>query len=330
MTIPTMMNAVTATAPGGPDVLDMGEHPTPAPGPHEVLVAVAAAGVNRPDTFQRAGHYPPPKGVTPILGLEIAGTVVARGREARRFQEGDTVMALVPGGGYAQYCAVNEANALTIPEGLSLVEAAGVPETFFTVWSNVFDRGKLQEGEWFLVHGGSSGIGTTAIQLAKAFGAKVMTTAGSADKCAACERLGADRAVNYQSEDFVAVAKEIAPGGIDLILDMVGGDYVERNWNAAAVGGRIVQIATLNGPSEANFNKLMVKRLVHTGSTLRPRDVAFKAEIASALQEHVWPLIAAGRVKPIMDKTFPLAQAAAAHARMEGSSHIGKIVLTVD
>lgn len=329
MTISTTMRAVTATAPGGPDVLAVGEHPTPAPGPTEILVKVEAAGVNRPDLVQRAGHYPPPPGVTSILGLEIAGHVVARGREATRFAVGAPVLALVPGGGYAQYCVVDETNALAVPQGLSMTEAAAVPETFFTVWSNVFDRGGLTAGEWFLVHGGTSGIGTTAIQFAKAFGAHVIATAGSADKCAACVALGADRAINYNEEDFVAACKETAPQGVHLTLDMVGGDYVERNWAVAAVEGRIVQIATLNGPSEANFGLLMRKRLVHTGSTLRPREVGFKAAIAQSLRDKVWPLIEAGSVRPVMDATFPLEQAAEAHRRMEASRHIGKIVLTL-
>jgi len=329
MTIPTMMRAVTASAAGGPDVLVVEEHPTPAPGPTEVLVKVAAAGVNRPDCLQRAVHYPPPRGVTPILGLEMAGEVVAVGRGATRWKQGDSIAGLVPGGAYAEYCAVDESNALPVPDGLSLVEAAALPETFFTVWSNVFERGRLAADEWFLVHGGASGIGTTAIQLGSAFGASVVTTAGSDEKCAACERLGAVRAVNYNREDIVAVCKEIAPEGIHLVLDMLGGDYVDRNWTVAAVEGRIVQIATLNGPSEVDFRKLMVKRLTHTGSTLRPRSVGFKAEIAEALREKVWPLIESGRVRPVMDETFPLERAADAHRRMEGRGHIGKIVLTV-
>ncbi|WP_245943824.1 NAD(P)H-quinone oxidoreductase [Acuticoccus kandeliae] len=329
MSIEPMMRAIIASAPGGPDVLTIEEHPTPAPGPTEILIEVAAAGVNRPDCIQRAGHYPPPPGVTPILGLECAGEVVAVGREASRYKVGDMVMALVPGGAYAEYVAVDETNALPIPGGLSLVEAAAVPETFFTVWSNVFDRARLRPGEWFLVHGGSSGIGTTAIQLAKAFGTNVVTTAGSDAKCKACTNLGADRAINYNTHDFVSVLKESNPDGMDVILDMVGGDYVERNWNVAAEEGRIVQIATLNGPSEANFAKLMRKRLTHTGSTLRPRDVAFKATIAEQLETCVWPLLEEGRVRPVMDKTFPFEEAAKAHRRMEGSGHIGKIVLTL-
>ncbi|MCF3932767.1 NAD(P)H-quinone oxidoreductase [Acuticoccus sp. M5D2P5] len=329
MTIEPMMKAITAPTPGGPDVLVIDEHPTPAPGPTDILIEVAAAGVNRPDCIQRAGHYPAPPGVTPILGLECAGEVVAVGHDVARYKVGDAVTALVPGGAYAQYCVVDERNALPIPAGLSMLEAAALPETFFTVWSTVFDRAKLRAGEWFLVHGGTSGIGTTAIQLAKAFGANVVTTAGSDEKCAACEQLGADGAINYNARDFVTVLKESVPNGIDVILDMVGGDYVERNWNVAAVEGRIVQIATLNGPSEANFAKLMRKRLVHTGATLRPRDVAFKAEIAEQLEASVWPLIAEGRIRPVMDQSFPFEEAAEAHRRMEGSGHIGKIVLTL-
>lgn len=330
MTIPNEMTAVTAPSPGGPEVLTAGSHPVPMTGPGEVLVKVAAAGVNRPDCLQRAGHYPPPKGAGPILGLEIAGTVVHVGRDASRHKEGDEVMALVSSGGYAQYCAVPQETALPIPAGLSMVEAAAVPETFFTVWSNVVDRGGLKSGERFLVHGGSSGIGTVAIQLAKALGAFVVTTVGSGQKAEACRALGADLVVNYNEEDFVAVVKEKVEGGIHLTLDMVGGDYVAKNWKAAAVEGRIVQIATLNGPSEADFRVLMLKRLVHTGSTLRARDTAFKGEIAAALQSTVWPMVEDGRVRPVMDETFPLADAAAAHARMESSAHIGKIVLTVD
>ncbi|WP_420393452.1 NAD(P)H-quinone oxidoreductase [Acuticoccus sp.] len=329
MTIPNTMRAVTAPSPGGPDVLTVGEHPVPSVGASQVLVRVAAAGVNRPDCLQRAGNYPPPPGAGPILGLEVAGEVVHRGGDVERFEEGGRLMALVPSGGYGEYVAVDEANALPIPDGLSMEEAAGVPETYFTVWSNVFDRGRLRAGEWFLVHGGSSGIGTTAIQLAKAFGASVIATAGSADKCDAMARLGADRTINYNEEDFVAACKEAAPDGVHLTLDMVGGDYAMRNWRVAAEEGRIVQIATLNGPSEVDFSLLMRKRLVHTGSTLRARDVAFKAEIARALEENVWPMFADGRTRVVMDETFPLEEAAAAHRRMEGSSHIGKIVLVV-
>ncbi len=329
MQIPQKMQAVTAPNPGGPEALVLGEHDVPRPGPHDVLIKVAAAGVNRPDVMQRGGNYPPPPGAGDILGLEIAGEVVAVGTRVGSWLIGDRVCALVPGGGYAQYAVVHETNALPVPGRISMEEAAAVPETFFTVWSNVFDRGGLSAGDWLMVHGGSSGIGTTAIQLGKVFGAKVMVTAGSAAKCAACEALGADRAINYREEDFVAVAKEVAPEGVNVILDMIAGDYVEKNYIIAAEEGRIVQIATQKGGSEVNFWRLMRKRLTHTGSTLRQRDVGFKAEIASALYTRVWPLIAAGTVRPVMDTTFPLAEAAAAHARMESSEHIGKIVLTI-
>lgn len=327
MDIPTTMRAVTAPTPGGPDVLEIGTHPVPTVESDEILIKVAAAGVNRPDCIQRAGNYPPPKGAGPILGLEIAGEVVHSGGETSRFKPGDKVMALVASGGYAEYVAVAEATAMPIPAGLSMEEAAGIPETYFTVWSNVFDRGRLRAGETFLVHGGTSGIGTTAIQLAKAFGASVITTAGSDEKCAAAIALGADRAINYNREDFVDAIREFAPGGVHLTLDMVGGDYTAKNWKVAAVEGRIVQIATLNGPSEVNFSMLMMKRLVHTGSTLRAREIPFKAEIARALEEDVFPLFAEGRTRVVMDKTFALDDAAEAHRRMESSGHIGKIVL---
>lgn len=328
MSIPTKMNAVTAPNPGGPDALVLGEHATPTPGAGEILVKVHAAGVNRPDVMQRSGNYPPPPGAGDILGLEIAGEVVARGDGADDFDLGAEVCALVPGGGYAEYCVVHQSNALPAPAALSMEEAAALPETFFTVWTNVFDLGRLQAGEWLLVHGGSSGIGTTAIQLGKAFGANVIVTAGSDEKCRACEALGATRAINYKTEDFVAVAKEVAPDGINLTLDMIGGDYVEKNWIVAAVEGRIVQIATQHGAAkEVNFWRLMRKRLTHTGSTLRPRDKAFKAAIASNLRTHVWPLIEEKRVRPVMDQTFSLSDATAAHERMESSQHIGKIVL---
>ena len=330
-TIPDMMTAISIVQPGGPDMLVPEERAVPAPGDTSILVAVEAAGVNRPDVLQRMGGYPPPPGAPDIPGLEIAGTVVALGRQASRWSIGDKVTALVPGGGYAQFCAVEETNALPIPAGLSTTEAAALPETFFTVWSTVFDRGGLQPGESFLVHGGTSGIGTTAIQLAKAFGAKVITTAGSEEKCKACLSLGADLAINYQTTDFAKAVKQETDGkGVDVILDMVAGDYVERNWKSAAVEGRIVQLATLNGPSEnLNFGLLMVKRLHHTGATLRPRDTAFKAAIADNLKTKVWPLIESGAIKPIMDSVFPLTEAAKAHARMESSQHIGKIVLEV-
>lgn len=329
--IPQTMIAIGIATPGGPEVLKPQTRPVPQPGAGEILVAVAAAGVNRPDVLQRQGGYNPPPGASDIPGLEIAGTVVARGDGAGRFALGDRVCGLVAGGGYAEYAVVHESNALPAPAGLSLTEAGAIPETFFTVWTNVFQRGRLQAGESFLVHGGSSGIGTTAIQLAKAFGATVLATAGSEEKCRACRDLGADHAINYRTEDFVAAAKAATDGkGVDLILDMVGGDYIDRNYETAADQGRIVQIAFLNGPkATVNFSRLMLKRLVHTGSTLRPRTVAEKAAIAAELQARVWPLLEAGRCKPLINATFPLAEAAEAHRLMESSSHIGKIVLTV-
>ncbi|MGN6098645.1 MAG: NAD(P)H-quinone oxidoreductase [Bosea sp. (in: a-proteobacteria)] len=329
--IPQTMIAIGIATPGGPEVLKPQTRPVPQPGAGEILVAVAAAGVNRPDVLQRQGGYNPPPGASDIPGLEIAGTVVARGDGAGRFALGDRVCGLVAGGGYAEYAVVHESNALPAPAGLSLTEAGAIPETFFTVWTNVFQRGRLQAGESFLVHGGSSGIGTTAIQLAKAFGATVLATAGSEEKCRACRDLGADHAINYRTDDFVAAAKAATDGkGVDLILDMVGGDYIDRNYETAADQGRIVQIAFLNGPkATVNFSRLMLKRLVHTGSTLRPRTVAEKAAIAAELQARVWPLLEAGRCKPLINATFPLAEAAEAHRLMESSSHIGKIVLTV-
>jgi putative PIG3 family NAD(P)H quinone oxidoreductase len=329
--LPQTMTAIGFEAPGGPEVLKAQTRPVPKPGPGEILIAVAAAGINRPDVLQRKGGYAPPPGASDIPGLEIAGKVVALGQGATRFAIGDTVCGLVAGGGYAQYAVVHESNALPVPAGLSLIEAGGVPETFFTVWVNVFQRGGLQSGESFMVHGGTSGIGTTAIQLAKAFGATVIATAGSAEKCQACRDLGADHAINYRDEDFVAAAKQATGGrGVDLILDMVGGDYINRNYEAAAESGRIAQIAFLNGPkSEVDFRKLMMKRLSHTGSTLRPRTVAEKAAIAADLEAKVWPLLAAGRCKPVIHATFPFTEAAAAHALMESNAHIGKIVLTM-
>ncbi len=329
--IPSSMTAIEITTPGGPDVLKPLTMPTPAPGAGEVLIKVAAAGVNRPDVLQRIGAYPPPPGASEIPGLEIAGEVVALGEGASLWKTGDKVCALVAGGGYAEYCCVHETNALPVPDGLTMAEAAGVPETFFTVWTNVFERGALKPGESLLVHGGSSGIGTTAIQIASQLGSTVYTTAGSADKCAACEELGAERAINYREEDFVEVLKQ-ATGkkGVDVILDMVGGDYIQRNIKAAARDGRIVNIAFLNGSkAEVDFMMVMLKRLTLTGSTLRIRPIADKAAIASALKKTVWPLIEAGKVKPQLFKTFPLAQADKAHALMETSAHIGKIVLEV-
>ena len=329
--LPAQMTAIAIRAPGGPEMLVPEERLLPRPAEGEVLVKVAAAGVNRPDVMQRQGLYPPPAGATDIPGLEIAGEVVALGGGVKRWKTGDKVMALVVGGGYAEYCPAHESHALPVPEGLALVAAAAIPETFFTVWHNVFERGRLKAGETLLVHGGSSGIGTAAIQLAKAFGARVVATAGSAEKCDACRRLGADVAVNYKSEDFVAATKTATDGrGADVILDMVGGDYIERNYEAAAVEGRVVQIAFQASPKgTVDFRRLMLKRLTHTGSTLRARSIADKGPIARAVETHVLPLLAAVRVRPLINSTFPLMQASAAHARMETSAHIGKIVLTV-
>ncbi|WP_417423092.1 NAD(P)H-quinone oxidoreductase [Hoeflea sp.] len=325
------MRAIEIREPGGPEVLTLTTRDRPVPGAGELLVKVAAAGVNRPDCLQRQGAYPPPKGASDIPGLEIAGEVADVGAGVTRFKQGDQVCALVAGGGYAEFCTVNETNALPAPRGLTMVEAAAIPETFFTVWHNVFQRGGLRAGETFLVHGGTSGIGTTAIQLAKAFGAKVLATAGSETKCAAMRDLGADLAINYREEDFVAAVKQATDGkGADLILDMVGGEYINRNYQAAAVEGRIVQIAFLKGRmAEADFSLLMMKRLTHTGSTLRARDIAFKALIAEELHRQVWPLLSDRKVLPVMDSIFPLDQAAAAHQRMEDGDHIGKIVLDV-
>jgi NADPH2:quinone reductase len=331
MSLPATMTAIAIRAPGGPAMLVPEQRPVPAPGAGEILVKVAAAGVNRPDVMQRMGLYPPPKGAPDIPGLEIAGTVAACGAGVTRWKVGDQVTALVVGGGYAEYCIAVDGHALPIPAGLSATEAAAMPETFFTVWHNVFERGGLKSGETLLVHGGSSGIGTTAIQLARNFGARVIVTAGSAEKCDACRKLGADVAINYKTEDFVAVVKDATGGkGAEVILDMVGGDYVERNYEAAAVEGRIVQIAFQGAPkSTVNYMRLMLKRLHHTGSTLRSRSNSDKAAIARAIESNVWPLVAAGKVRPVMDQTFRLAEAAAAHARMETSQHIGKIALVV-
>jgi NADPH:quinone reductase len=313
------MRAIEIERPGPPDVLKLVERPTPEPGPGEILVRVATAGVNRPDVLQRLGGYAPPAGVTDIPGLE------------KRWRIGDRVCALVPGGGYAEFCVAHETNALPIPSAVSFVVAGSIPETAFTVWTNVFDRGALKAGETLLVHGGTSGIGVTAIGFAKMFGAKVIATAGGPDKAARCRALGADCAVDYRAEDFVGETMRFTGGkGADVILDMVGGDYVARNYAAAAVGGRVVQIAFLNGhKAEIDLRPLMMKRLVHTGSTLRPRSAAEKAEIADALFHKVWPKLAAGAWRPVIDSTFPLAQAAEAHRRMESSAHVGKIVLTI-
>lgn len=327
--IPATMTAVAIASPGGPEALVPEQRPVPQPGEGEILVKVAAAGVNRPDVMQRRGLYPPPPGVTDIPGLEIAGMVAACGGGVSRWKAGDLVTALVSGGGYAEYCLAHGSHALPLPEGLSATQAAALPETFFTVWHNVFERGGLKSGETLLVHGGSSGIGTAAIQLAKAFGARVMTTAGSPEKCEACRRLGADVAINYRTEDFVAVVKSATGGaGAEVILDMVGGDYIDRNYEAAAVEGRVVQIAFQGSPrASVDFRRIMLKRLHHTGSTLRSRAIPDKAAIAQAVERNAWPLIAAGRVRPVIDSTFPFRDAAKAHARMESSTHIGKIVL---
>jgi len=329
--LPAAMTAIAITEPGGPMVLKPEKRPLPLPGPGEILIRVKAAGVNRPDVLQRQGAYPPPPGASDLPGLEVAGEVAALGEGVKRWRIGDAVTALTPGGGYAEFCLVDESNALPVPHGFTFTEAAAVPETFFTVWHNVFQRGGLKAGETFLVHGGTSGIGTAAIQLAKAFGARVIATAGSAEKCEACTKLGADRAVNYRSEDFVAAVKEATGGkGADVILDMVGGDYIGRNYDAAAVDGRIVQIAFLQGAkASADFTKLMIKRLTHTGSTLRPRSVEFKAGIAAELERQVWPLLAERRIAPVMDMIFPLREAWRAHERMQEGEHIGKIVLDV-
>ena len=328
--IPATMRAVEISEPGGPEVLRIGERPVPELGEGEVLVKVGAAGINRPDVMQRTGMYPPPPGASDIPGLEIAGTVAALGPDASGLQEGDAVCALVTGGGYAEYCAAPASLCLPVPEGVNIVQAAAIPETFFTVWTNVFDRGRLASGESLLVHGGSSGIGTTAIQLGKAFGATVYVTAGSDEKCKACTDLGADAAINYRDEDFVARISELTnERGVDLILDMIGGDYLPRNLKSLAVEGRIVQIALQGGPKvEMNLLPIMLKRLTLTGSTLRPRTVAQKAMIAHSLREKVWPLLEADKVRPIIHATFPLAQASDAHRMMESSRHIGKIVLS--
>jgi putative PIG3 family NAD(P)H quinone oxidoreductase len=328
--LPTQMTVVGISKPGGPEVLIPETRPVPKPGPGEILVKVAAAGVNRPDVAQRSGAYPPPPGASDLPGLEISGEVVALGEGATKHKLGDKVMSLVAGGGYAQYCIAQDAQAMTVPEGFSMTEAGATAETLMTVWHNVFERGGLQPGETVLIHGGSSGIGTMAIQLAKALGSKVIVTVGSQDKVDACLKLGADHAINYKTEDFVERVKEITKTGAELILDMVGADYVEKNFDAAAVDGRIVQIAVLNGPKATiNAAKIMVKRLHYTGSTLRPRTNADKAAMVRAIEANVLPLLKAGKVKPLMDSTFPLEKAADAHKRMETSAHIGKIVLVV-
>ena len=328
-TAPAEMTVIEIAAPGAPEVLRPARRAVPAPGLGEVLIEVAAAGVNRPDVMQRQGAYPPPPGASDIPGLEVSGSVVVCGPGAHRYKAGDAVCALVHGGGYAEYCVAPEGQTLPVPEGLGVTDAAGLPETCFTVWTNLFERARLRAGERVLVHGGSSGIGTTAIQIASALGVRVFATAGSPEKCAACERLGAERAIDYRSEDFVAAVKDLTGGeGVDVVLDMVGGSYVERNLAALRPEGRLAQIAFLEGSTcRLDLNRLMRKRLTITGSTLRPQSVESKARIGAALEESVWPLVEQGLVRPVIDSRFPLDRAAAAHARMEEGRHIGKILL---
>jgi len=329
--LPQTMIAIVAKDAGGPEVLVPVERPMPTPGRGEVLIKVEAAGINRPDVFQRQGHYPPPKGAPDILGMEVAGKIVALGPGATRLKVGDSVCALIGGGGYAEFAVAPETATLPVPQGLSMVEAAALPETVFTVWHNVFERAALKPGEWFLVHGGASGIGTTAIPIATALGAKVMATVGSAEKAHVCRELGAVRAINYHEEDFVEAVRETTGGnGVDVILDMVGGDYIERNLKAAALEGRIVQIAFLKGSKvELDLMRLMLRRLTLTGSTLRVQSAETKARVAKAIEERIWPLIAESKFKPVIDSTFPLKDAAAAHRRIDDPAHIGKIVLIV-
>ena len=326
------MIAIEIAGAGGPEVLRAVERPDPAPGSGDVLIEVAAAGVNRPDVLQRKGHYPPPPGASDIPGLEVAGTVAAVGESVQRWQVGDRVCALVTGGGYATMCVAPDLQCLPVPSPLDFIAAAAIPETFFTVWTNVFDRGRLKTGESALFHGGTSGIGTTAIQLATARGARVFATAGSDEKCRACEAFGAERGINYRTEDFVAVIQEHTEGrGVDVILDIIGGDYFSRNIAALAKDGRLVQIGLMGGTASPtiDLNQVLRRWLTVTGSTLRPRSVEEKGSIAAALRREVWPLLESGRVKPIVYRTFPLTDAAAAHRLMESSAHIGKIVLTV-
>jgi NADPH2:quinone reductase len=323
------MLAVEISTPGPPEVLKPVERPDPVPGPREVLIRVAAAGVNRPDVLQRRGAYPPPPGASDLPGLEVAGVVEALGSGVTQWRVGDRVCALLAGGGYATLCAAPVAQCLPVPVSMDFISAAAIPETFFTVWTNVFDRGRLQAGETALFHGGSSGIGTTAIQLAVARGARVLATAGSDEKCRACEGLGAERAINYRTEDFVDIVKQVTGGrGVDLILDIVGGDYIARDLASLAVEGRLVVIGFMGGDSATiDFRRVLGRRLTITGSTLRPRSVEEKGQIASALRTEVWPLLERGAVKPVVYRTFPLREAAAAHALMESSEHVGKIVL---
>ena len=331
MNLPAKMRAVEISKPGGPEVLKVAERPLPQPKPHEILVKVAAAGVNRPDILQRMGLYAVPPDASDLPGLEIAGTVATVGANVKMWKVGDQVCALVHGGGYAEYCVVPEVQALPVPKGLSLTEAASLPETFFTVYSNVFDRGGLKAGETFLVQGGSSGIGVTAIQMAAAMGARVFATAGTDEKCAACVKLGAEKAFNYKTGDWAEELKAATGGkGANVILDMAGGDFVPKELKSLADEGRLVMIAFLRGnKTEIDLNEIMRKRLQITGSTLRPRPIEFKGQVAKSLRERIWPLIDAGKIKPVLYKTFPLAEASEAHKLMETSQHIGKIVLTV-
>jgi NADPH:quinone reductase len=329
--IPETMRYVATTGSGAAEVMRLAEGPVPRPGAGEVLIKVRGAGVNRPDVLQRAGAYPPPPGASPILGLEVSGTIVAQGAGVTKPALGAEICALVPGGGYAEYCLAPAPHCLPVPKPLSLLQAAGVPETYFTVWTNVFERGGLKPGETFLVHGGTSGIGTTAIQLAHAFAARVLATAGSDEKCAFCRKIGADEAINYRTQDFLAEVKRLTQGiGVNLILDMVGGPYLEKNVRCLALEGRLVQIAFLQASKvELDFMPMMLKRLTLTGATLRPRSVAEKAAIAAALRQQVWPLLDDGRVRPIIHRILPLAEVVAAHRLMESSQHIGKILLEV-
>ncbi len=330
MVLPTQMNCIEIPQPGGPDALKLTTRTLPHPSPGEVLIRIEAAGINRPDCIQRMGNYAPPPGTTDIPGLEVSGEIVAVGDQVATWSVGDRVCALVAGGGYAEYVTAPFQQCLPVPDGLSMVEAAALPETCFTVWTNVFERGALKAGETLMIHGGSSGIGTTAIQIASQRGARVLATAGNAEKCQACLDLGAERTVNYREEDFVEVAREFGPRGVNVILDMVGGDYIPRNIQSLAVDGRLVQIAFLQGSkSEVNFMPVMLKRLTITGSTLRPQSIERKGEIAAALLNNVWPLLSAGSVKPVIFKTFALSEVAQAHALMESSQHIGKIMLKI-
>ena len=331
MKLPETMNCIEIPEPGGPEALKTTSRSVPTPAPSEVLIRVEVAGINRPDCIQRQGNYAPPPGTTDIPGLEVSGEIVAVGVDIKNWSVGDKVAALVAGGGYAEYVAAPFQQCLPIPNGLSMIEAAALPEAFFTVWTNVFERGALKKGETLMIHGGSSGIGTTAIQIASQMGARVITTAGSADKCQACADLGAERTVNYREEDFVEAAREFGDGkGVDVILDMVGGDYIAKNIKSLAPDGRLVQIAFLQGSKvDINFMSVMLKRLTFTGSTLRPQSIERKGEIAAALIENVWPLISSGKIKPVIYKTFALNQVAEGHALMESSQHIGKIMLKI-